>query len=132
VYQGRSFPPVTDPDRMLYSGGFFSDQDRRTMDAVRAADPETLAQQSFAFADARLPEMLFRYRARNYPATLAAAEQAQWNEYRFQRITEPDAGASICLEEYLALVEALLQEERPAPQQQLLQDLLDYSDALLA
>lgn len=132
VYQGRSFPPVTDPDRMLYSGGFFSDQDRRTMDAVRAADPATLAQQSFAFADARLPEMLFRYRARNYPATLAADERAQWDEFRFQRITEPDAGASICLEEYLVMVEALLQEERPEPQRQLLQDLLDYSDTLLA
>ncbi|MDO8862493.1 exodeoxyribonuclease I [Haliea sp. E1-2-M8] len=132
VYQGRSFPPVSDPDRMLYSGGFFADQDRRTMDAVRAADPETLAQQSFAFADARLPEMLFRYRARNYPGTLAAAERAQWDEFRFQRITEPEAGASICLEEYLALVETLLQQERPEPQQQLLQDLLDYSDTLLA
>ena len=76
--------------------------------------------------------MLFRYRARNYPATLTPSEQAQWDEFRFQRITEPDAGASICLEEYLALVEALLQEERPESQRQLLQDLLDYSDTLLA
>ena len=132
VYQGRSFPPVTDPDRMLYGGGFFSDQDRRTMDTVRAADPQTLAQQSFAFADARLPEMLFRYRARNYPATLTPAERAQWDEFRFQRITEPDAGASICMDEYQALVETLLQEDRPASQRQLLQDLLDYSDTLLA
>lgn len=132
VYQGRSFAPVTDPDRMLYGGGFFSDQDRRTMDAVRAAGPETLAQQSFAFADARLPEMLFRYRARNFPATLAPAERAQWDEFRFQRITEPDAGASICMDEYQALVETLLREDRPESQRLLLQELLDYSDTLLA
>lgn len=102
------------------------------MDAVRAAGPETLAQQSFAFADARLPEMLFRYRARNFPATLAPAERAQWDEFRFQRITEPDAGASICMDQYQALVETLLQEDRPESQRQLLQALLDYSDSLLA
>ncbi len=132
VYQGRSFPAVTDPDRMLYGGGFFSDHDRRTMDAVRAAAPEELGQQSFPFEDPRLPEMLFRYRARNYPASLSAAERAQWDEFRFQRITEPGAGASICLEDYLALVEGLLQEDRPPAQQQLLQDLLEYSDTLLA
>lgn len=132
VYQGRSFPAITDPDRMLYGGGFFSDHDRRTMDTVRATAPEELAQQSFAFEDARLPEMLFRYRARNYPSSLSAAERAQWDEFRFQRITEPEAGASICLEEYLALVEALLQEDRPPVQRQLLQELLEYSDRLLA
>jgi exodeoxyribonuclease-1 len=131
VYQGRSFPPVTDPDCMLYSGGFFSDQDRRTLDAVRAADPQTLAQQSFAFADARLPEMLFRYRARNYPETLTAAERAQWDEFRFQRITEDDAGGSICLDAYQALIETLLQGNLPQSRRQLLQELLDYGDTLM-
>ncbi|PLW81634.1 exodeoxyribonuclease I [Kineobactrum sediminis] len=132
VYQGRSFTPITDPDRMLYSGGFFSDRDRQALQGVREAAPEALASQTFVFEDARLPEMLFRYRARNFPDSLSAEEQAQWDEFRFQRLTEAEAGASICMDEYQALIERLQSESRPPAQQQLLQDLLDYGDSLLA
>ncbi|GIR14560.1 MAG: hypothetical protein CM15mP25_3150 [Gammaproteobacteria bacterium] len=35
----------------------------------------------FSFADQRLPEMLFRYRARNFPDTLSDEEAAQWREH---------------------------------------------------
>src|SRR3546814_6599292 len=41
---------------------------------------------TFAFRDARLPELLFRYRARNWPDTLSASERARWNDYRRQRL----------------------------------------------
>ncbi|HEY7776368.1 MAG TPA: exodeoxyribonuclease I [Kineobactrum sp.] len=132
VYQGRTFAPITDPDRMLYSGGFFSDGDRQTLQRVREAAPDALAKQAFVFEDARLPEMLFRYRARNFPETLSAEEQAQWDEFRFQRLTETEAGASICMDDYQALIGRLQLEDRPPAQQQLLQDLLEYGDSLLA
>ncbi|HAN69215.1 MAG TPA: exodeoxyribonuclease I, partial [Halieaceae bacterium] len=132
VYAGREFAPVTDPDRMLYSGGFFSDGDRRAMDRVRAASPDALAGESFVFEDARLPEMLFRYRARNFPHTLSASERAQWDEFRLQRIAEPDAASALGMEAYQELVDALLQEERPARERAVLEALLEYGDALLA
>jgi len=133
VYSGRSFEEVTDPDRMLYGGGFFSAQDKRVMDQVREESPEELASASFVFEDKRLPEMLFRYRARNFPDSLSAQERAQWEEYRFQRLTDPEAGASICMEEFQALIEELLAAgDLPAEKQALLQQLLDYSDSLLA
>jgi exodeoxyribonuclease-1 len=132
VYAGREFAPVTDPDRMLYSGGFFSEADRRAMDKVRAASPDALAGESFVFEDARLPEMLFRYRARNFPHTLSASERAQWDEFRLQRIAEPDAASALGMEAYQELVDALLQEERPAREHAVLEALLEYGDALLA
>ncbi|MFV0276912.1 MAG: exodeoxyribonuclease I [Parahaliea sp.] len=133
IYAGRPREPDTDPDYMLYSGGFFSDEDRRSMNRVREADPQTLAQQSFPFEDARLPEMLFRYRARNFPDTLSADECAQWEEFRFQRLTEPEAGASLCLEQYQQEIEALLAAgDLSAQRRQLLLQLLDYGDSLLA
>ena len=132
LYQGRIFEPVTDPDRMLYSGGFFSDGDRAAMAAVRRSSPEQLASQSFSFEDARLPEMLFRYRARNFPESLDAAELAQWEEFRYQRITDPEAGGSLCLDDYLNQVESLLEQETTPARQQVLHALLDYSDQLLA
>ncbi len=133
VYAGRDYAEINDPDRMLYSGGFFSAADKRLMDQVRESSAEDLATASFPFEDGRLPEMLFRYRARNYPDSLSGEELAQWEEYRFQRLTEPEAGASICMEEYQQTVEALVASGDLGLQQcQLLEQLLEYSDSLLA
>lgn len=133
VFSGRKFEPVTDPDRMLYSGGFFSEHDKQVMEQVRGSSPEELLASSFPFEDARLPEMLFRYRARNFPGSLSAEERARWEEYRFERLTEPAAGASICMAEFQAMVEQLLASGTlNAAQQTLMRQLQDYGDSLLA
>jgi exodeoxyribonuclease-1 len=77
--------------------------------------------------------MLFRYRARNFPDSLSPEEHAQWEEFRFLRLTEPDAGASICMEEFHALIEQLMSSGELSPARQaLMQQLLDYGDSLLA
>ena len=65
IFTGRQFEPVTDPDRMLYSGGFFSQHDKKAMEQVRACSPDELAASSFPFEDSRLSEMLFRDHCRN-------------------------------------------------------------------
>tara|TARA_R110000823_G_scaffold295738_6_gene415692 strand:+ start:18516 stop:19976 length:1461 start_codon:yes stop_codon:yes gene_type:complete len=133
IYKKRTSAETVDPDLALYSGGFFSDQDRRSMEAIRAARPEELASQSWVFEDQRLPEMLFRYRARNYPQTLSSEERAQWEEYRYQRLTDPAAGASICLEEFHTQIEALQADSSLSEdKRQVLEDLLLYADTLLA
>ena len=133
VYRGREFPAVTDPDRMLYSGGFFGDADQRSMEQIRAASPEQLRDQSFVFEDSRLAEMLFRYRARNYPASLTPEETAQWEEFRFHYLTDPEAGAGITMDDYHLAIAALQADENLAEEkQQLLQQLLEYGDELLA
>jgi exodeoxyribonuclease-1 len=132
IFAGRQFETVTDPDRMLYSGGFFSGHDKKTMEAVRSSSPDELATSSFPFEDSRLPEMLFRYRARNFPESLSPEERAQWEEYRFQRLTEPEAGASICMEEFQATIEQLLAANTlEQSQQELMRQLQDYGDSLL-
>ncbi len=133
IYSGREFEPVTDPDRMLYGGGFFPDGDRRLMERIHRTPPGELAALQLPFADPRLPEMLFRYRARNYPETLSAAEAARWEAFRYRRLTEPGAGASICLEEYQAFIEERLAQPALADRdREILQQLLDYGDSLLA
>ena len=48
---------------------------------------------AFGFRDARLPELLLRYRARNWPGSLSPSEQARWDEYRRRRLRS-DAGLS--------------------------------------
>ena len=70
-----------DPDFMLYGGEFFRDSDRAHMETLRSTAPEELGRYDFPFRDPRLPEMLFRYRARNYPETLTDAETARWREF---------------------------------------------------
>ncbi len=133
IVTGRKFEPETDPDRMLYGGGFFPEPDKQVMEAVRASSPEELASSSFPFEDARLPEMLFRYRARNFPDSLSPEERALWEEYRFGRLTEPAVGASICMEEYQSTIEQLLASgSLSASQAALMHQLQDYGDSLLA
>ena len=78
-----------DPDHMLYTGGFFSPGDRRLMDEVRLTNPAGLTKNAWAFQDPRLPEMLFRYRARNFPDSLSPTEQQRWQTQRLQRLMQP-------------------------------------------
>jgi len=74
-----------DPDAALYDG-FIGDGDKRLFNQVRATAPDALGSRAFDFRDARLPELLFRYRARNWPGTLSAAERARWDDYRRLRL----------------------------------------------
>lgn len=76
------FDEPTDPDLMLYAGGFFSDDDQMVMEEVQRAVPATLADFENRFRDDRLNEMLFRYRARNFPETLSGAELTRWRRYK--------------------------------------------------
>lgn len=81
-----------DPDLAIYSGGFFSDADRRLMALVHQSSPEELAGKQWDFDDARLPLMLLRYRARNWPDTLSQKDWEAWQQDRQQRLTQaPDS-----------------------------------------
>jgi exodeoxyribonuclease-1 len=95
-----------DPDFMLYRGGFFSDADRQRLERIRHLPPEQLAALAVSFDDARLPEMLFRYRARNWPETLNSAEQERWEQFRRQRIFAGE-GAGLTLDGYRKKLENL-------------------------
>jgi exodeoxyribonuclease-1 len=87
----KPYPPGadSDPDHMIYSGGFFPDSDRRLMDKIHLTAPEKLASISWPFKDSRLNEMLFRYRARNYPDTLSLDESRLWQSQRLERLNRP-------------------------------------------
>ncbi|GAB2616550.1 exodeoxyribonuclease I [Novilysobacter erysipheiresistens] len=76
---------VVDIDTSLYDS-FIGDGDKRLFPSVRSTPPEALGMATFAFRDPRLPELLFRYRARNWPGTLSASERARWDDYRRQRL----------------------------------------------
>jgi len=98
---------VPDPEFMLYQG-FLSHRDRSLCEQVRCADAKTLSQQTFAFSDRRLAELLFRYRARNFPESLSKEESHQWEEFRFQRLNEKLCDDYYDLESYHGRIAELL------------------------
>ena len=77
-----------DPDFSLY-GGFFSDSDKQKMDLIRSTPAGQLGALPQVYEDKRLPEMVFRYRARNYYETLSKEEKLQWQEFRHSRLNDP-------------------------------------------
>jgi exonuclease I len=81
----------TDPDFMIYSGGFFGDNDKSLMKTIRATKPSDLGRLDMPFRDKRLKELLFRFRARNYPETLSKEEGQRWDEFRLSRVLDEQA-----------------------------------------
>ena len=80
VYRSAARPVDANPDTALY-GSFVPKEDRGLIQEVRDASPAELRDRRFAFSDSRLPELLFRYRARNWPEILNDAERLQWYEH---------------------------------------------------
>jgi exodeoxyribonuclease-1 len=131
VYRATEFDPVSDPDLALYSGDFFSRDDRRRMDRIVQSEPAALHDFPLVFDDPRLPEMLFRYRARNWPETLDEEEQARWAEYRSSRLSESDGGASITLDTYLATLDRLEADPQLPPEKRsLIPQLLAWAEQI--
>lgn len=87
VYAVQRERTSSDADASLYDA-FIGDGDKRLFRDVRITPPEALGSRTFGFRDSRLPELLFRYRARNWPGTLSAEEHVRWNEYRRRRLRD--------------------------------------------
>lgn len=74
-----------DVDADLY-GGFVGHNDRRQLNRLRTLDGAALAAARPSFEDSRLDELFWRYRARNFPHTLSAEENAQWQQHCAERL----------------------------------------------
>ena len=105
VFERPAPETAPDVDEDLY-GGFVGNDDRRLLQRLRTLDPQALAEQRPAFSDARLGELLFRYRARNFPDTLSDAEQQQWHEHRVHRLHD-GVGGGLTLEAFFERIDQL-------------------------
>ncbi|CRM77778.1 exonuclease I [Pseudomonas sp. FH4] len=128
IYAEEDFAASTDPEQQLYDG-FIGDRDRRLCEQVRTAEPAQLARQQWPFDDHRLPELLFRYRARNFAYTLDDEEQQRWKLFCQQRLSDADYGAPNTLESFnKARLE--LDVSATSFQRQVLDEWQEYADAL--
>ena len=97
-----------DVDADLY-GGFIGNNDRRRLTQLLALPPDKLADARTGFEDERLEELVFRYKARNFPDILTDDQQEQWQEHCAARMLEGDdaKGGARSLERFYAEVNAL-------------------------
>jgi exodeoxyribonuclease-1 len=116
--------PRADPDASLYDG-FLSDADRRRCAQVRATPPEALGRDGFGFSDPRLDELLFRYRARNWPQLLSEDERARWDRWRRERLAPGSGLAAPDLAAFDAEIAALRQLHAAQPERMALLDALE-------
>ncbi|HSY29137.1 MAG TPA: exodeoxyribonuclease I, partial [Burkholderiaceae bacterium] len=117
-----------DVDEDLY-GGFVGNNDRRLLNQLRRLTPEQLAKTSAGFDDGRLEELLFRYRARNFPATLNDTEQLRWQEHRAARLFEGAGGARTV--DQLSNEIDQLSETADEQGEAILGELYDYAELIL-
>jgi exodeoxyribonuclease-1 len=125
VYSNDEFAVSEDPEQQLYDG-FINDRDRRLCEQVRIAEPQQLGSEAWPFDDPRLPELLFRYRARNFAETLSPEDWQRWLSFCQWRLTDPQAGAPNTLKGF---TKALIEHSLKATPDQLkvLSQWQDYS-----
>ncbi|MDE2055269.1 MAG: exodeoxyribonuclease I [Xanthomonadaceae bacterium] len=123
------WPERTDPECKLYAG-FPSPADKRRCEAVRGTPPEKLS--ALTFDDSRYTELLFRYRARNWPDTLDTSERARWREFVRAKLTLETETTAITLQDYRSTIERLRAENPPGPRQVLLDRLQAWGETVAA
>ncbi len=106
VYSRDPQRAPSDPDASLYDG-FVPDADKRKFAQVRGTPPHLLGHSAFSFRDQRLDELLFRYRARNWPQQLGIDEHDRWNDYRRQRLLQDSGLSELTLEQARTEIAAL-------------------------
>ncbi len=130
VYAREAPSQPVDVDEDLY-GGFLSHADRRALQRLRTLAPEQLAARRPAFEDGRLDELLWRYRARNFPHTLDDDERAQWQAHCHERLLGGVGGLSLAAyQERIDTLAEQAMERDDERAQSILEALVDYAQQI--
>ncbi|MES2106413.1 MAG: exodeoxyribonuclease I [Pseudomonadota bacterium] len=119
---------AADVDEDLY-GGFVGNADRRQLNELRQLSVEQLAKARPGFQDARLTELLFRYRARNFLDSLSPEERQQWEEHRAARLYDGYANA-LTVDDYFSQID-VLSETAGEREEAILGALYDYAEMIM-
>ena len=115
---------------MIYSGGFFSGSDKESMRSIRSASEVELAETEFNFQDERLSEMLFRYKARNFPATLTEEEQGKWSLHCAKNLMDENS-EYLNYNQFFSRLNELAQTNLNSNEQAILEDLKYYAESII-
>lgn len=122
VFEKRKEFEQQDADSALYEG-FLNNRDKGLSEQVRGSTAEELAGWKPGFADKRLQDLYFRYRARNWPDSLTAEEQRRWREFCDVRNLRGEQGAALTLAAYQGLIAELRTGELSEQKQRILNEM---------
>lgn len=115
-------------DGLLYDG-FFGPNDKQTMSAVRAAEPDAINLLADRFTDARLKHLAPLYKARNYPGSLSAEERQAWEKHISSQLF--DGGQNSRLSQYFGRLQELASSELPSHKEYILEELQLYGESVM-
>lgn len=110
----------------LYQG-FVPDADAALLTRLRAAEPSAYTQIAGQMRDQRLPELIWRLRARNFPETLDPSEQALWRKQSLDRL---QFQGPMTFERFAAEIELARQHLLAEGQAEVLDQLQHYGQEL--
>jgi exodeoxyribonuclease-1 len=126
VFAPPKFPSQGEAEQQLYQG-FLPNRDKPLLEQIRTASVEDFKQQSFHFSDDRYNRLLFNYRARYFPQSLSAQEQAQWAESCRWRLSDPESGYLTLDQQRTTIAELLSNPELPEDKRSVLNALLVWN-----
>jgi exodeoxyribonuclease-1 len=97
--------------------------DTRLHAQIRVAEPEQLGSFQGRLRDPRGDQLLFRYRARNWPQTLDADERERWLAYRQDRLALESGLSEYSFSHYFAEIDLLADSDDASRSPELLADL---------
>jgi len=125
-----------DPEHALYAGGFYSDEDRRELERFhrvlmnsgpQAAKNEFLR---IRFQDPRIPTLMGRLLARNFPETLTADQHLSWKKHAYGWLQLPQEKGATALSDYVRLERELQEMSPDDPRRPIAMALIKWKDKL--
>lgn len=126
---GKPRKTAKDVDGQIYQG-FLNDKDKSKLIEIRSKNADELADYHPNFIDERLPELLMRYKARNYPSSLSDKEKDLWQKHVKERIHR-GAGGSPGLEAYFKAIKRISEVRKDEKSKFLLEELQLYGESLV-
>lgn len=129
VYSKLEGHGPNDVDQDLYNG-FIGPADRRRLNQLRELSPQELSVDRTGFDDVRLQELVFRWRARNWPESLTEQEQERWQQHCMAVLLD-GAGGARTVEQLFAQIDALSEAVEDERAEEILGALYDYAEAIV-
>ncbi|MFN5635480.1 MAG: exodeoxyribonuclease I [Flavobacteriia bacterium] len=127
VYRNEAESVEQDSDLTIYSGGFFSKQEKDEMTRFHGfVDHGNLSEYDCSITLSRLPEMIFKIKARNFPEILSFEEKSRWTSYIKQRLTDASLGAQITFTTYSSEMAGQRNKDLAPIQHMVLDELDEY------
>lgn len=114
IFNGeKNYETITDPDLMIYSGGFWNTEEKEAISKInKTPSPELMDIDLSSLQNSRVPEMLFRFVGRNFPDSFSPEEYSRWINYCKVSLTSKESSSPRTIETALKEIKEARKEEK--------------------